>query len=184
MRFFGALDDAGMDYVIIGQTDGFPEHIPSDVDFVVHPGDLERVLDIVSQWRDGAQLSQVLQHEIGAFYFVLTTRCDHHFVHFHPDVSADYRRRARRWLSADFLLAGRVRDPMGFWVPAPPAAFAYYLVKRIEKLSLDEAHTQYLRDVSMRAPQECEEAGRRLLGDAAWSALRTYMSQGDRKSVV
>lgn len=178
MRFFGTLDRAGIDYVIVGRIDGFPEQISSDVDFVVRSDDLEPVLDVLWQWREGAQLSQVLQHEVGAFYFVLTARCGDGFVHFHPDVSADYRRRMRCWLTADFLLAGRIRDTGGFWVPAPPAAFAYYLVKRIDKLSLDNNQVQYLRGVFARAPQQCEETGRRLLGDAAWATLWTYLSQG------
>lgn len=175
---FGALDAAGITYVIVGRTDGFPAHVSSDVDFVVRCGDLERTLQVLWRWRVGARLSQVLQHEVGAYYFVLTARSGNGFVHFHPDVSTDFRRRTRCWLSADFLLAGRIRDASGFWVPAPPAAFAYYLVKRIDKLSLDEEQVRYLQCVLTRAPQQCEETGRRLLGDAAWAMLWTHLSAG------
>lgn len=177
-RLFGALDAAGIAYVIVGRTDGFPEKIPSDIDFVVASGDLERTLRILRQWRVGARLSQVLQHEVGAFYFVLTARSGDRFVHFHPDVSTDFRRRTRRWLTADFLLAGRIRDAAGFWVPAPPAAFAYYLVKRIDKLALDGERIRYLGGVFTQAPQQCEETGRRLLGDAGWATLWAYLCQG------
>lgn len=184
VRFFGTLDRAGIDYVIVGRTDGFPEKILSDVDFVVRSSDLERVLDILWQWREGAQLSQVLQHEVEAFYFVLTARCGMGFVHFHPDVSSNFRRRMRCWLTADFLLAGRIPDPGGFWVPAPPAAFAYYLVKRIDKLSLDDKRMQYLRGVYARAPQQCEASGRHLLGDVAWATLWAHMSQGHAVSTA
>lgn len=176
MSFFTGLDSAGIDYVIVGRTDGFPEQISSDVDFVVRPADLGRVCDMLWNWRAGAQLSQVLQHEIGAFYFVLTARFGDSFVHFHPDVSADYRRRARNWLSADFLLTNRVRDPAGFWVPGAPAAFAYYLVKRIDKLALGETQAQYLESVLRRDSKGCEAVGRRLLGDAAWEALRPHLT--------
>jgi thymidylate kinase len=174
---FGALDTAGIAYAIVGRTDGLPAKISSDVDFVVRCGELERTLQILRQWRAGARLSQVLQHEIGAFYFVLTARSGNGFVHFHPDVSTDFRRRTRCWLTADFLLAGRRRDAGGFWVPAPPAAFAYYLVKRIDKMSLDEERMRYLSGVFAEAPQQCEETGRRLLGDAGWETLWAYLSR-------
>ncbi|HKQ25460.1 MAG TPA: hypothetical protein VJT81_13545 [Burkholderiales bacterium] len=177
VSLFEAFEIAGVEHVIVGQTAGFPEHVLSDVDIVVRPGDLRRVRDIVWQWHDGARLSQILQHEIGAIYFVLSARCGDHFVHFHPDVSADYRRGARCWLTADYLLAGRVRDPAGFWVPAPSSAFAYYLVKRIDKLSLGDAHMRYLHGVFMKAPQACEEIGRCLLGDAAWNTFWTFLLQ-------
>lgn len=177
-RLFGALDAAGIAYVIVGRTDGFPEQISSDIDFVVSSADLARTLQIFWQGHLGAELSQVLQHEAGAFYFVLTARSGDRFVHFHPDVTTDFRRRTRRWLTADFLLAGRIRDAGGFWVPALPTAFAYYLVKRIDKLSLDDERARYLHGVFTRAPQQCEESGRRLLGDAGWATVWTHLAEG------
>lgn len=177
VRFFDVLDATGIDYVVVGRTSDFPENISSDVDFVVRPADLARVVDIVWQWQDMARLHQVLQHEIGAFYFVLTARSGDDFIHFHPDVSTNYRRRQRCWLTADFLLCERVKDPAGFWKPASPAAFAYYLVKRIDKLALDEAHLQYLKSLFQAAPHECAETGRRLLGKAAWDEFSSYLSQ-------
>ena len=175
VQFFGALDTANIDYVIVGQTAGFPARISSDVDFVVRPADLARVVGIIWKGSGTAQVHQVLQHEIGALYFVLTVRAENDFVHFHPDVSTDYRRRGRLWLTADFLLSARVRDPSGFWKPAIPAAFAYYLVKRIDKLSLDAAHLRYLQSLFEDAPQECEEIGRHLLGGAAFETFLSYL---------
>ena len=103
-RLFGALDAAGIAYVIVGRTDGFPERISSDVDFVVSSGDLERTLDILRQWRAGARLSQVLQHEVGAYYLVLTARSGNGFVHFHPDVSTSLT-----WLGDRLKLSPAVR---------------------------------------------------------------------------
>jgi thymidylate kinase len=175
-RFFGALEQAKIDYVIVGRTDGFPQQVVSDVDFIVRPADLQRVVDIVWEWHEMALLHQVLQHEIGAFYFVLTARSGNDFVHFHPDVSTDYRRSGRHWLTADYLLAGRVRDAGEFWKPTTSAAFAYYLVKRIDKLSLDEPRVRYLHGLYLQSPAAAEEVGRRLLGNAAWDSFSMCLS--------
>src|SRR5262249_4562287 len=101
--------------------------------------------------RAGARVVQCLEHEQGSRYLVLAwTRPDGQIETLAIDVCADYFRAGRRMLRAHEVLDGRRAATgvdgreLGFTVPAAPTAFIYYLVKRVDKCSLNERQGEYL----------------------------------------
>jgi len=166
--FAAAMDEAGVPWCLLGRVDEYPDHIASDVDFMVPEAALPRVAGIAARVasRAGGRLVQCLQHEIGAAYFAVCTTDGARVTFLHLDVSGDYRRGGRRWLSADDIVASRVRNVAGLWVPSTADAFVYYLVKRIDKRQLDAPRVAYLKSLRAQAPDACEQALRQRFGAA------------------
>ena len=138
-----SFEAAGMPYCILAGYDEFPQHIPSDIDFMIDPAWSTLLPAIVSSIAKatGAQLIQHLQHETTA-----TT-----ITYLHPDSSGDYRRHGSLWLRAQTVLENRRRHRHGFWIPSAADAFAYYLIKKLDKGSLNrqqatELATRYVED--------------------------------------
>jgi thymidylate kinase len=84
---------------------------------------------------------------------------DNHGVHFLcPDVSGDYYRNQRLFLSSEDILANSIRavesngQELGFQVPGPTSAFIYYLIKKIDKEQLTHRHGDYLSSQWHRDP--------------------------------
>lgn len=142
----GVFEEAGLPYCLLAGYDGYPDHIPSDIDFMVAPEWNDRLpaLIALTAARSGAQLIQCLAHETTAAYFVLARLDGSAITWLHPDSSSDYRREGRVWLHASRVMARRRLHPRGFWVPAPADAFAYYLVKKLDKGSLTEVQAAEL----------------------------------------
>jgi thymidylate kinase len=136
-----AFDEAEMPYCILSGYDDYPESIASDIDFMVMPGWIDRLPGLIAgvAKRSGGHLVQCLDHETTASYFVIARQEGAHVTYLHPDATADYRRRGKLWLRAHDLLPKRRRHAQGFWVPAPADAFTYYLIKKLDKGSLDDA---------------------------------------------
>jgi len=153
IRFFAFLEERDVTYCVVGDDRRLPEDIASDIDIVVHPeslADLPAHLDEFCA-EQHLHLVQCLRHEVAAFYFVVAWRGQAgRFEFLHLDICGDYCRDARVFLRAERLLAGRrtAQAPdgtsKGFSVPVPAAAFIYYLLKRIDKESLDDRHGEFL----------------------------------------
>ena len=82
--------------------------------------------------RCGALLVQAIQHETGAWYFVLAQQVNGEVAYLHPDCSTDYRRDGRLWLAAEQFSKNRQRYKT-FFVPAMADEFLNYLTKKILK---------------------------------------------------
>ena len=98
-----------------------------------------------------ARIIQVLQHEQASLYFVCALADEKKELHFiHPDICSDYLRYGQLFLKADELLNKRTKANCGgegarsFYVPAPPQAFIYYLLKKIDKKNIDPTQGAYL----------------------------------------
>jgi thymidylate kinase len=61
-----------------------------------------------------------------------------------PDLSTDYRRQGRLWLSAQDVIERRRWHAHGFWVTSPADAFIYYLIKKLDKGAISEAQASEL----------------------------------------
>lgn len=158
----------------------------SDLDFMVAPADLVRLPAALADLArvGGARLVQAVTHEHGATWHVLARRQGASLACLQLDGCTDYRRAGRTWLSAAALLARRWRDARGRWLPAPADAFAYYLIKKIDKGSLSDAQGRQLQDCLAQDPEGCglrlralfpEPAAARIalaLRAADWTALR------------
>jgi thymidylate kinase len=152
-RFLAFLGSRRIEYCVVGDVRRLPAEIHSDIDIVVDPRALQHLPTDLLEFCAGneLQLVQCLRHEVDAFYFVLSWLGDGGRPNFlHLDLCADYCRGGALFLTARELLAGRVEavasngTPKGFFVASPSRAFIYYLLKRVDKASLDERHGEFL----------------------------------------
>jgi len=165
------FETAGMPYCLLAGYDSFPQHIPSDVDFMVAPhsnAQLPALISSIAQ-ASGASLVQYIQHETTASYFVLAKLKDNHITYLHPDSSSDYHRNGKRWLLAEHILNNRRRHPNGFWIPSAADAFSYYLIKKLDKGSLNALQAGELTHRYHEDSTSCRERLYKLLpnNDAA-----------------
>lgn len=177
-----SFESAGMPYCILAGYDTYPELIPSDIDFMIHPAWSARLPAIIAAVAagSGAHLIQAIRHETTATYFVLVRRGEAALTFLHPDSSGDYRRDGRLWLRAEHVLENRRRHPHGFWIPSAAEAFAYYLIKKLDKGSLDESQARQLSMRFAESPKACSEILHDLLpqpeAGLIESAVRTVAS--------
>jgi thymidylate kinase len=148
-RLFQFLQDQGVEFVVVGDVREYETEIDSDIDMVVSSRDLERLPLILRQYceENGWRLVQILRHEASALYFALASISSGRTVFLHPDVCADYIRNSRKLQREADLLDGRIESPVGFWIPDAPNAFAYYLMKKLDKNSIDSRQLEYLADL-------------------------------------
>ncbi|QHI70193.1 nucleoside/nucleotide kinase family protein [Tichowtungia aerotolerans] len=148
IEILDVFDAKDIAYVLVGEdAQALADQVQSDVDIVVRSSDLSNLhsnLLKISSFL-GAQLVQVLQHEACAFYYVVSWRENDRELYLRLDVCSDYVRNARRFLTADEMLAGRRKDvATGFYFPAPEKNLLYYLLKKIDKGAINDEQFAYL----------------------------------------
>ncbi|MDH4051498.1 MAG: hypothetical protein OEU93_07945, partial [Rubrivivax sp.] len=81
------LDRHQIPYAILAGYEQYPEHIPSDVDFMVSAADFERLPALFGQpdCLPGAALVQVLLHQPTSRYFVFARQVGSRLAFLHPD---------------------------------------------------------------------------------------------------
>jgi thymidylate kinase len=152
---FDALESAGVKTCILHDYEEYPNNILSDVDFIVFPDDLSKVLSTIIKLQ--GILVQCLQHESNAYYYVLWAISSSGVNRFlHLDVSGDYRRNGYVFLTAEEILTSR-RRYKDFWIPAADVEFAYYLIKKVTKASLNEVQTNSLVSLYKKNPKGCRQ---------------------------
>lgn len=175
-----SFETVGMPYCLLAGYDGFPQHIPSDIDFMVAPRSnfqLPALIASIAQ-ASGTQLVQHLQHETTASYFVLAKLKDAHITYLHPDSSSDYRRSGKRWLVAETVLENRRRHPHGFWIPSAADAFSYYLIKKIDKGNLNASQASELTRRYNDDRESCRERLYKLLPTNEADLLEAALTAG------
>lgn len=153
LRLAARLQATNIPYCLVGDTQGFPKEIRSDLDFVVAPEALAGIPDLLAEFcaEQGIRLVQVLQHEPTAHYFTLAWAGPAGRACFlNPDFCSHFYHIGRFFLGANELLTGRRaaldeggRDK-GFYVAAPATDFTYYLIKKIDKADLSLRSGAYL----------------------------------------
>jgi thymidylate kinase len=145
-------------YALVGEdTKALAERVQSDVDIVIRSSDLSNLhtylLEICSSLR--AQLVQVLQHESCAFYYVVSWAEQERRFYLRLDICSDYVRNGKRFLSAEELLEGRQIDATGtFYIPQPHRNFIYYLLKKIDKGSVNQTQFDFLSQLYKAAAKD------------------------------
>jgi len=154
------FESAGMPYCILAGYDKFPQQIDSDIDFMVAPAWNDCLPELIAAIAEttGARLIQHLQHETTAGYFVLARLDGDSITYLHPDSSSDYRRSGRLWLQARTVLENRRRHAHGFWIPSSADAFSYYLIKKLDKQSLNAEQAMELATRYAEDPQACRDS--------------------------
>jgi len=197
-RLLAFLTKRRIEYCVVGDVRRLPAEIDSDIDIVIDPRSLRHLPADLLDFCVGNELQivQCLRHEVDAYYFVVSWPDEHGRSNFlQLDFCGDYCRDGACFLTAKELLGGRIEalasngTPKGFYVPSPPRAFVYYLLKRIDKQSLDGRHGAFLNAEWRRNPLAAfGEVQRfwtvrhaRLIGDAAetgcWSAVRAELPE-------
>ena len=180
-----SLDRECSAYCLLGGYEALPAALRSDIDFMVGREDFKRLPRILSSFARevGFRLVRSIEHETTACSYALARSRPDQVLFLHPDACSDYRRANRTWLRPEAVLARRRRHTNGFWIPAAADAFVYYLIKRIEKLSLEEQHAQQLTRLFFEDEQGCAEAlAQRLTAASAQLVLQAARS-GDWRPV-
>ncbi len=171
---------AQLPYCILSGYEEYPDRIPSDVDFMVHPEHMPRVPTLLAKaaHRCGARMVQAIQHEASARYFVLAKDDGHQVGFLNPDCCGDYRRRGRLWLRADSILAARTAFK-NFYVPSVPDEFIYYVIKKVLKQSIDAGQMRRLHALHQRALHKCGNRLRRYWSTHTATALEQALVEQD-----
>jgi len=178
--FFEQMNAAQIPYCLLNGFQGYPDVVASDVDFMVHPSNAERIAPLLLEVaaRCGALLVQAIRHEIGAWYFVLAKQEGCAVTYLHPDCSTDYRRDGRLWLEADQVLQKR-RPYKTFFVPAIADEFLYYLTKKVLKQRITGAQWQRIAALYLSRAEECSERIRRFWSEETAKALVLALERQD-----
>ena len=190
--FFQYLENIGLDYCVIGRTDGLPDKIVGDIDIVISPDSLNtfshHILEFCRQ--NGLQLAQIFQHEQTAYYFVLTWKDRSGKAQYlHLDMSGNFFQSGRMFLTAEEVLASRTPamdkagNKKGFFVFKPATEFIYYLFKKVDKHTLTDDHGKHLCAVWKKAPDECHKEIERFWPDDYSKLLRRAAIEDDWKEV-
>ncbi len=176
------LDKQNYIYCVVGRTSDFPHKIVGDVDIVLnlpHKNSAFHKLATTLSDNKSFRIVQHLQHETVAHYYVIYSNCEKNEEHFIKlDLCGDYVRNARVLLSAKEILQGRQKaldkqgNEKGFYIAAPEVEFIYYLVKKIDKLSLSDEQVEHLSTTWRKAP------------DAARKKIKHFWNEEHVKRIV
>jgi len=185
-RLVELLQEYEVRYALLGQTDGYPESIGSDVDVMVHPNDIAKVHQLVWKIEDArTRVVQMFQHEPVAFFYVVVRFEADGLCVFQPDICTDYYRNGVKLLSADELLQGTLYatdeagQTKGFRVLAPEKEFTYYLLKKIDKGSVDEVQFVHLRAQFLKNPEDSLGRARRFWPDESLGFIKNAFELND-----
>jgi thymidylate kinase len=158
-QFFTKLNTVGIPYAITGRTGNYPDNIHSDIDIIIPKDGFKAFWGFMRNLeKDSIDWVQTFSHEATAHYYVITLSENNKHLIIKPDVCADYIRNGSLFLKADYLLENRVLDDRGFYVLAPEKEFVYYLLKKIDKGSLDDDQYAHLKHQWQLNPIGCMTA--------------------------
>jgi len=181
-----ALERECSSYCLLAGYEELPVTVRSDIDFMVSQQDFECMPQILSSLARevGFRLVQNFQHETTACYYILAQNRPGQVLFLNPDPCSDFRRNNKTWFRPEAILARRRRHPNGFWIPATADDFLYYFIKRIDKLSLEERHTQRLSRLFSEDRQGCTEALTQRLTTASAQLVAEAVRSGDWQPVI
>jgi len=171
LGFCATLEVHGFPYVILSGYQGYPDHIDSDIDFMVSEADFLRLPKLFSKPGvvPGARLAQLVQYDTTACAFVLAKQEHEHVVHLQLDFAFvthgkfNLHTKGRPYLFYEQVLASRRLGRAGFWIPAAAVEFEYYLVKRIDKALVESRHLDQLAALLVEDPAGCRAVLARLV---------------------
>jgi thymidylate kinase len=154
-----SLSNECKSFCILSGYERLPDSFDTDIDFMVGQDDFERIPHIIEQVAraTNTRLFHTVAHELSARSFWLGYQARDQLIIVQPDSTADYRHFELLWLRSEELLAARRWHPHGFWIPSARHEFAYYLIKRLNKRSLDEDHEAKLHRLYLEDPEGCDQ---------------------------
>lgn len=193
LRCFAELERRGIPSVVLHSYESFPEQVASDVDCCVPDDRLAKALACIRETaeRSGWALTQILQHEIWAFYLVLANPAvPEQWLKL--DVCSHYGREGRRFLQDTELLHGR-RPWRGFFIPCPSSECLYVWTKALAKDKDPQPLVTRLRELGQLELERTQALFGRVFGPQAgqwsewleqppaeWQTLRKQLRQRNR----
>ena len=156
-KLFRLLNEFGVRYCVIHSWERLPEHLGSDLDLAVHPGDKARITSIIEALRasnySAYQWSNYITHG-HSFYFYWVAGGKVNTVPI--DIIFEDRRSGMIMASGEDFVAGRVRHG-DFWVASPAMEFSYLLLKKANKAKVSSAQTLRLKRLAESLGRESAE---------------------------
>ena len=159
-KFFASLEQKQISYAILSNYFEYPENIHSDIDFVVpepNRAAIPALLQTLCRENDAHLLQISEYHNTSGFSCAVATLLDTQPIHLRFDACSDDHSRDKLILPWEFLLEGRRPYQDSFYVPAPEKSLLHYLLKRIEKRSLEAPQLSALLRWYQMAPAETEQ---------------------------
>ncbi len=175
MKYLEYLLTGNVKYCIVHGWQSLPEHLPSDLDIVISPQQLNALeRSLASKGR----IVQLLQHETSCFCFVLVTWEGDKVRFIRLDAATDYRWNGRVFFAADELLKARRRWNR-LWVASPSVEFAYLLVKKVLKGAIPAHQKTRLQELHKALGEKARAIAWRFFG-AQWSEqVTSWIAQSD-----
>ena len=106
------ITDQAVEYVLVGEDTARLKDLSGDVDIVVRPESIEVPTEFIQKICESCRVIcvQILQHEVTAFYFVVTWEEDGEHQFLKLDICSDYYRDARFLLGANRLISNRYKE--------------------------------------------------------------------------
>lgn len=166
LELFSYLEKKDIEYCVIGDSESLPEVIDGDVDIVFSNENYILAPEILKDFcgSSGCRLVQELKHEVTASYYALSyTDESSKNYYLHPDICSDYYRDTRLLISSEQILRNRKRakyqngQEKSFYIAAPEIDFIYYLIKKIEKGSVNQKQFDHIISRYYEAETRCKD---------------------------
>jgi thymidylate kinase len=157
-KLFRLLNKHEVRYCVIHSWERLPEHLGSDLDLAVHPGDKTRITSIIESLKASNYCAYQWSNYITnghSFYFYWVAGGKVNTVP--VDIIFEDRRSGMIMASGEEFVAGRV--PHGdFWVASPEMEFSYLLVKKANKGKVSSSQTLRLQRLAQCLGRESAES--------------------------
>jgi thymidylate kinase len=156
-KLFRLLNEHGVRYCVIHSWERLPEHLGSDLDLAVHPGDKARITSIIDALKNSNYSAYQWTNYITnghSFYFYWVADGKVNTVP--VDIIFEDRRSGLIMASGEEFVAGRVRRG-DFWVASPEMEFSYLLVKKANKGKVSASQTLRLQRLAESLGRESAE---------------------------
>lgn len=147
-KLIDILQSNSIPYAIVGRTEGYPITIGSDIDIIIPKNKIQAFHHYIWTFEDeDTRIVQMIQHEIVAFYYVIFHFNEGERLFIQPDVCTDYYRKGLLLLTAEYLLKDCQEAPQGgFKILSHEKEFIYYLLKKVDKCSLNKEQFNHIRN--------------------------------------
>jgi thymidylate kinase len=157
---FEALDRAAIPYCVLHGYEGFPDHVTSDVDFLIDPSTSARqLLELFHRERNRIGAAIVRSHD--RFFVLAGKNADGSPCSLMLDFYTAGEADGVVFSAAAEVLKSRRRYRQ-FWIAETGHEFAFYLARSILKRRLDVTRTRRLSDLHWKDATACETAANRL----------------------
>jgi thymidylate kinase len=170
------LERSGKAYCVLHGWGELGQRPSTDIDLAISPAALAVLEDALEL--DGWRIVQLINYEVGAYYFVASRENDKRRDFLCIDAIVDFRHNGRIYIASPQLLGGACRYD-GLTVAAPQAEFAYLLVKRIIKGTVQQHQRRRLVWLCGILDWRAVELATRLLGRRWGARVFAWIAGGE-----